>query len=88
MNKKRTSLELIASILSTCKQPTTKTRIMQKVYLSWQQTCYYTEELLKRHFIEKEGKIYLLTLLGREFEEGVETLFAIWNNEPAVMITA
>lgn len=89
MNKRRRStLELIRAILTVCKQPVSKTKIMLKVYLSWQQTNYYINELMNRHFIEKADTKYLITLIGKDFLEGLETLLGIWNNESAVMITA
>jgi predicted transcriptional regulator len=49
---KRTSLEIIAEILSLCEQPQTKTRVMYRTNLSWEMVQKYLSQLQSRGLLQ------------------------------------
>jgi len=49
---KRTSLEIMVEILSLCKQPRTKTKVMYGANLSWKSLHRHLSELQSRGFLE------------------------------------
>jgi predicted transcriptional regulator len=49
---KRTSLEIIAEILSLCEQPQTKTRVMYRTNLSWEMAQKYLSQLQSQDLLQ------------------------------------
>jgi predicted transcriptional regulator len=49
---KRTSLEIIAEILSLCEQPQTKTHVMYRTNLSWEMAQKYLTQLQSRGLLQ------------------------------------
>ncbi len=66
---KRTNLEITAEILSFCKQPQTKTRVMYNTNLSWQMLQKYLYQLQSRGFLEIHHSVtkYTTTQKGLKF---------------------
>jgi predicted transcriptional regulator len=66
---KRTSLEITAEILSFCKQPQTKTRVMYNTNLSWQMLQKYLSQLQSRGLLEIHHSVtkYTTTQKGLKF---------------------
>jgi len=50
---KRNSLEITAEMLSLCKQPQTKTRVMYRTNLSWRMLQKYLFQLQSRGLLEE-----------------------------------
>jgi predicted transcriptional regulator len=66
---KRTNLEITAEILSFCKQPQTKTRVMYNTNLSWQMLQKYLSQLQSRGLLEIHHSVtkYTTTQKGLKF---------------------
>jgi len=74
--RKRSQLEIMAEILSFCKQPQRKTRVMTHTNLAWKINQTYLNELeLKGLLTVHHSKLkYLTTQKGREFVEKLDQL--------------
>jgi predicted transcriptional regulator len=77
---KRTRFDIINEILTLCRVPRAKTRIMYVVNMSYVQTIEYIEELKQRKFLDFNGQTYKTSLLGHEFLEGLDLVLAIWHD--------
>ena len=69
---KRIGLEIMAEILSLCKQPQTKTRVMYRTNLSWKMLQKYLSELQSRGLLEEVHQSlskYATTRKGLKFVE-------------------
>jgi len=68
---KRPSAQIMAEILSLCKQPQTKTRVMYGTNLSWEMLQKYLVELQSLGFLEVHCSLtkYIATQKGLEFIE-------------------
>ena len=73
---KRNSLEITAEILSLCKQPQTKTRVMYRTNLSWKMLQKYLSELQSRGLLEEVQSLtkYATTKKGLKFVEKLREL--------------
>jgi predicted transcriptional regulator len=69
--KKRINLEIMAEILSLCKQPQTKTRVMYQTNLSWLMLQKYLSQLQSRGLLEVHHSLtkYVTTQKGLKFVE-------------------
>jgi predicted transcriptional regulator len=69
--KKRINLEIMAEILSLCKQPQTKTRVMYQTNLSWLMLQKYLSQLQSRGLLEVHHSLtkYATTQKGLKFVE-------------------
>jgi predicted transcriptional regulator len=68
---KRFRLEIMAEILSLCKRPQAKTRVMYRTNLSWQmlQECLSELQLLGLLEVHDDANKYATTRKGLEFVE-------------------
>jgi len=68
---KRVSFEIMAEILSLCKQPQTKTRVMYGTNLSWRMLQKYLSQLKSRGLLEVHHSPikYTTTRKGLKFVE-------------------
>jgi len=68
---KRNRLEIMAEILSLCKQPQTKTKVLYTTNLSWKMRQEYVCELQSRGFLEVHPSLtrYVTTRKGLVFLE-------------------
>jgi len=69
---KRNCLEIIVEILSLCKQPQTKTRVMYDTNLSWRMLQKYLSQLQSRGLLEEvhySVTNYATTRKGLKFVE-------------------
>jgi predicted transcriptional regulator len=68
---KRDHLEIMAEILSLCKQPQTKTRVMYGTNLSYKMLQRYLSELQSRGFLEVHHSLtkYVASRKGLNFLE-------------------
>ena len=66
---KRTNIEMIAEILSLCRKPTAKTRIMYKTNMSYAAIQKFLTQLQKFGLLrlEDEAKKYVTTEKGHDF---------------------
>ena len=80
--KKRKSEEIIASILDTARNGSTKTRIMYVAYLSFSQLQKYMKYTMDNKLIDLDpnDKKYLTTERGFEFLRRFEEVHSIENN--------
>jgi len=67
--KRRVRHDIIVEILESARHGELKTRIMNKVNLSFKQLEYYLNQLLSKNFIKKEGKFYKTTEKGLDVIE-------------------
>jgi predicted transcriptional regulator len=69
--KRRINLEIMAEILSLCKQPQTKTRVMYQTNLSWLMLQKYLSQLQSRRLLEVHHSLtkYATTQKGLKFVE-------------------
>jgi len=67
--KRRVRHDIIIEILESARHGELKTRIMNKVNLSFKQLEYYLNQLLSKNFIRKEGKFYKTTEKGLDVIE-------------------
>lgn len=67
----RNSLEIMAEILSLCKEPQTKTKVMYGTNLSWKMLQQYLSQLTSRGHLEVHHSAikYLTTRKGLDFLE-------------------
>lgn len=67
--KYRSRTEIVASILDAAVDPTTKTKIMYKAYLSYSQLKEYLSVLIENHLLEfNEAELkYRTTAKGKRF---------------------
>ena len=68
----RNSLEITEEILSLCKQPQSKTRVMYRTNLSWKMLQRYLPQLQSRGLLEEVHHSltkYATTLKGLKFVE-------------------
>ena len=79
--ERRSKFNIVSEILTLCKNPIKKTRIMNYGNLSFEQTKKYLEVLILKGLIRRncEG-FYQTTRFGDEFSEGLTTLLLLWNN--------
>ncbi|MFQ6081190.1 MAG: winged helix-turn-helix domain-containing protein [Candidatus Bathyarchaeia archaeon] len=80
----RNSLEIMAEILSLCKQPRIKTKVMYRTNLSWQTLQKYlfqlqSQGLLKVHYSTTR---YATTQKGLKFLEKWRELVELFSSEP------
>ena len=82
VRKKRKTEEIIASILDTAKNGSTKTRIMYVAYLSFSQLQKYMKYTMENRLIDHDPneKKYLTTDKGFEFLRRFEEVNSIENN--------
>ena len=82
VRKKRKTEEIIASILDTAKNGSTKTRIMYVAYLSFSQLQKYIKYTLENRLINLDPveKKYLTTEKGFEFLRRFDEVNSIENN--------
>ena len=68
---KRISLEIIAEILSLCKQPQVKTKVMYSTNLSWKMVQKYLSQLQSKGLLEIHHSLtkYVTTRKGLKFVE-------------------
>ena len=68
---KRNSFEIMADILSLCKRPRTKTKVMYGTNLSWQMLQKYLSQLQSLGFLEVHHSLtkYATTEKGLKFVE-------------------
>jgi len=69
---KRDSLEIMAEILSLCKQPQVRTRVMYRTNLSWRMLQKYLSQLQSKGLLEEvhhSSKKYATTKKGLKFVE-------------------
>jgi predicted transcriptional regulator len=68
---KRSNLEIMAEILSLCKKPQTKTRVMYGTNLSWQMLEKYLSQLQSLRLLEVHHSLtrYATTEKGLKFVE-------------------
>jgi len=68
---KRISLEIMAEILSLCKQPQVKTKVMYSANLSWQMVEKYLSQLQSKGLLEVHRSLtrYATTQKGLKFVE-------------------
>jgi len=68
---KRISLEIMAEILSLCKQPQVKTKVMYSTNLSWQMVQKYLSQLQSKGLLEVHHSLtkYVTTRKGLKFVE-------------------
>jgi len=67
--RRRVRHDIIIEILETAKHGEPKTRIMDKVNLSFKQLEYYLNHLLSKNFIKKEDNLYRTTEKGLDVIE-------------------
>jgi len=70
--EKRISLEIIAEILSLCRQPQTKTRVLYGTNLSWRMLQRYLHQTLSLGLLEVKNHSltrYVTTTKGLNFLE-------------------
>ncbi len=69
--RRRINLEIMAEILSLCKQPQTKTRVMYQTNLSWLMLQKYLSQLQSRRLLEVHHSLtkYATTQKGLKFVE-------------------
>jgi len=83
---KRGRLEIIYEILSICREPVQKTRVLYGCNLSYDQLSRYLKYLIARgllRLVERDGKKLLqVTEKGRKFLEGYESLSNIVEEIP------
>jgi predicted transcriptional regulator len=67
----RNSLEIMAEILSLCRQPQTKTKVMYGTNLSWKMLQQYLSQLTSRGHLEVHHSSikYVTTRKGLDFLE-------------------
>ena len=68
---KRIRLEITAEILSLCRKPQAKTRVMYRTNLSWRMVQRYLSQLLSQGFLEVQHSPtrYVTTQKGLKFVE-------------------
>lgn len=64
VNRNRDSVDVIAEILSACRKPALRTRVMYRVNLSYRQLVKYLDFLLERGFLRLHGRKYEVTESG------------------------
>ena len=78
---KRGQLEIIYEILSICREPAYKTRVLYKCNLSHEQLMRYLNYLMNRSLLctveGSQKKLFQITEKGRKFIEGYENLNGI-----------
>jgi predicted transcriptional regulator len=76
---KRTNLEITAEILSFCRKPRTKTRVMYNTNLSWQALQKYLSQLQSLGLLEVHHSAtkYATTRKGVKFVEKWRELVAL-----------
>jgi predicted transcriptional regulator len=74
--RRRTQFEIMEEILTFCKQPQRKTRVMYHTNLSWRINQLYLEKLELKGLLQIHHSPikYVTTQKGREFIEKMEQL--------------
>ncbi|NIO36343.1 hypothetical protein GTO27_01425, partial [Candidatus Bathyarchaeota archaeon] len=69
--RRRTSLQIMAEILSFCRQPQAKTRVMYRTNLSWKAAQKYLSQLQSQELLEIRNSPfkYVTTQKGLNFVE-------------------
>ena len=66
--RRRSQFEIMAEILSLCKQPQTRTRVSMETSLSWKTSDRYLSYLLEQKFLETDSSVeYVTAERGFEF---------------------
>jgi len=64
---RRNKLEILSCILNLCKTDgSSKTRIVYQVNLNFKNAGLYLDWLVQRKYLEKEGRLYRITPIGRD----------------------
>jgi len=62
--RRRVRHDIIVEILETARRGESKTRIMRKARLNYEQLEYYLNQLSSKNFIKREDKNYITTKKG------------------------
>ena len=81
LEKRRDKLEIIKSILSTCRNgDATKTRIVYRVNLNFKTAGIYLDWLINRELVSKNEKHFLLTPKGTELLSNLQDITPLFND--------
>ena len=73
----RSRQQIIAEMLGTALEPTTKTTIMYKAGLSYTQLQAYLSQLSDRQMIENRDGLWIITERGRAYLKGYQEMTQI-----------
>jgi predicted transcriptional regulator len=75
--RKRSDIDIMASILDEARRGARKTRIMYRCNLSHRQLQAYLKILLDMEFLESQSDFFKTTVKGRKFLDAYGTLKAL-----------
>ena len=79
---RRNKLEIICNILDICKlEGSTKTRIVYQANLNFKNASKYLDWLIKRGFLIKRGKIYMITSTGQTLLANLTEIASLMNED-------
>jgi predicted transcriptional regulator len=81
LEKRRDKLEIIRSILSTCRNcDATKTRIVYKSNLNFKTAGIYLNWLINKELVSKDENHFILTIKGTELLSNLQDITPIFND--------
>jgi len=79
---RRNKLEIICNILDICKlEGSTKTRIVYQANLNFKNASNYLDWLIRREFLIKRGKIYIITSTGQTLLANLTEIVSLMNDD-------